>query len=262
MKLQEVELDKILIDENAIRKDLDDDTLKELRASIEARGLLSPLVVKLEGDKYRLIAGLRRYLAVSSLEWKKVPCIVWEGDDYNADIAQLEENIVREDVTPLEEGRYFKYLISQYGLTVKAIAEDIHKSIDYVEERIRLTETDEYLQRAIQERVLNFSQAHLLSEVKDTSLRRGLMEQTIREGLTAEQLRSLIKTYTHPQETQTVYTSTSREDNIPPIPKHSYYVCPLCGQEREQIDSIFLQICPTCYANLMNEIRKGNTSNE
>jgi ParB family chromosome partitioning protein len=262
MKLQEIELDKILIDENAIRKDLDDDTLKELRASIEARGLLSPLVVKPEGDKYRLIAGLRRYLVVSNLGWEKVPCIIWEKDDYNAALAQYEENIVREDVTPLEEGRYFKYLMDRYGLTVKAIAEDIYRSVDYVKERLRLTETDEYLQRAIQERLLNFSQAHLLSEVGDISLRRGLLEQTIREGLTTEQLRSLIKTYTHPQEQQMVYTSTNREDNIPPIPKHSYYVCPICGQEREQIDSIFLQICPTCYANLMNEIRKGNNSNE
>jgi ParB family chromosome partitioning protein len=262
MKLQEIELDKILVDSNAIRKDFDEDKLKELQASIANRGLLSPIVVKPEGDNYRLIAGLRRYLAVSNLGWEKVPCIIWEGDEYNADIAQVEENIMREDITPLEEGRYFKYLINQYGLTVKAIAEDIHKSIDYVEERIRLTETDEYLQRAIQERLLNFSQAHLLSEVKDTSLRRGLMEQTIREGLTAEQLRSLIKTYTHPQEQQTVYTSSRSEDNTPPIPKHSYYVCPICGQEREQIDSIFLQICPQCYANLMNEIRKGNSSNE
>jgi len=262
MKLLEVETDKILVDSNAIRKDFDEDKLKELQASIASRGLLSPIVVRPEGDNYRLIAGLRRYLAISNLGWDKVPCIIWEGDEYNADIAQVEENLMREDITPLEEGRYFKYLMNQYGLTVRAIAEDIHKSVDYVEERIRLTETDEYLQRAIQERLLNFSQAHILSEVKDTSLRRGLLEQTIKEGLTVEQLKSLIKTYTQPQEPQEVYTSRRTEDDTIPKPHHNYYICPICGQEHEQIDSVFLQICPQCYANLMNEIRRGNSSNE
>jgi len=256
MKLLELELDKILVDANAIRQDMDEDKLRELQASISKRGLLSPLVVKPEGDEYRLIAGLRRYLAVSNLGWKKVPAVVWEGDEYNSSIAQLEENIIREDVTPLEEGRYFKYLMQTYGLTIKAIAEDIHKSRDYVEERIRLTETDEYLQRAIQERLLNFSQAHLLSEVKDTSLRRGLMEQAIKEGLSVEQLKGLISTYANPDQNRTVYTVQPSQEGDNTAPRHFVYTCPFCGQEHEQIDSIFLQVCPQCYANLIEELKK------
>lgn len=257
MKLQEIEMDKIIIPNTVIRKDLDEEKLQELAESIKSRGLLQPIVVLQKGETYEIIAGLRRFLACSSLGWERIPAIVWEGEEYNASLAQLEENIVREDVTALEEGLYFKHLMKAYGLTTKQIAEDIHKSIDYVEERIRLTEADVMIQKAVQERLINFSVAKVLSRVEDVNIRRGLLEQAIKEDLTVEQVKTLVKEYNKPVQNEVYQEQQVIKDNNTPTVIHHVYVCPICREEHEQIDSIFLQVCPTCYAQLMEELRKG-----
>lgn len=256
MTVQEIEVEKIIVPQGTIRQDMDDVEFANLVTSIKERGLLQPLVVRKVGDNYELIAGLRRYLAIRELDWEKVPAVIYDKGEEDADIAMWEENIVRENITALDEGYYFKRLMQKYGYSARDIAKKINKSIDYVNERIALTETDSYTQKAIQERVINFSQAKLLSRVEDVALRRGLLEQTIKEQLTVEQLRNLIDTYTQPQQqkvTQIIRENIVETNNKPHT---SYYVCPICEQEKEQFDSIFLQLCPSCYAELMNIIRQ------
>jgi len=256
MTVQEIEVEKIVIPEGTIRQDIDEEEFANLVTSIKERGLLQPLVVKRAGDNYELIAGLRRYLAIRELGWDRVPAVIYDKGEEDADIAMWEENIVREGITALDEGYYFKRLIDKYNYTVSDIAKRINKSVDYVNERIALTQTDSYTQKAIQERVINFSQAKLLSRVEDVALRRGLLEQTIKEGLTAEQLRSLIKTYTQYRQQGAIQEPKEEVVEVNNKPHHSYYVCPICEQEKEQIESIFLQLCPACYAELMDIIRQ------
>lgn len=117
------------------RQHFDPDALTELAASIRARGLLQPIVVKREGDGYLLMAGERRWRAAQLAGLETIPALV--RDDDPLEIAMI-ENLQREDLTPLEEAEGLGQLIEQFGYTHETLAEMLGKSRPYVSNTLAL----------------------------------------------------------------------------------------------------------------------------
>jgi len=123
------------------RKDIDPVKLQELADSIKAQGIVQPVVVRrLEGEKYEIVAGERRWRAAQLAGLQDVPVVVREIGDREAMAIALIENIQREDLNPLEEAEALKRLLEEFDMTHQQIAEAVGKSRTTVTNLLRLIE--------------------------------------------------------------------------------------------------------------------------
>jgi ParB family chromosome partitioning protein len=118
------------------RKHFDDEKLEELAASIKARGLLQPIVVRRLGDRFQIVAGERRYRAAKLAGMDRIPALVRDTDD-PLELALI-ENLQREDLTPLEEAEALSGLIERHTYSHREVGELIGKSRPYVSNALAL----------------------------------------------------------------------------------------------------------------------------
>ncbi len=121
MMVKASEIVRIPIDAIVRRPDCrhpDHATIESLADSIEAIGLLSPVRVRRAGDVYELIAGSHRYAAVDSLGWAEIPAVIADDDDLHAELAMIDENLCRAELSPSDRARQ--------TARRKAIYEELH----------------------------------------------------------------------------------------------------------------------------------------
>lgn len=117
----------------------------ELAADIRERGVLQPVIVRPlggAGGRYELVAGERRCRAARLAGLEQIPAIVRPYNDREARTVAAIENLQRQNLEPLDEARYFKFLADEYNLSNRQIAEGLHKSPSYVDQRMRLLQPD------------------------------------------------------------------------------------------------------------------------
>lgn len=121
------------------RKQMDEEALQELSASIKQQGLLQPIAVRrITPDKYEIIAGERRFRAAKLAKLTKIPAIVHHIDDKTTLAYALVENIQREDLNPLEEAIALSRLIEEFQLTHQQAADLLSKSRANISNLLRL----------------------------------------------------------------------------------------------------------------------------
>ncbi|MEE8408799.1 MAG: ParB/RepB/Spo0J family partition protein [Myxococcota bacterium] len=120
------------------RKHFDQESLDELAASIQMRGILQPIVVRRRGDDYELVAGERRWRAASRAGLKEIPAIIKELTDSDALQVALIENLQRQDLDPLEEAEAYLQLIRQYSMAQDQVADAVGKSRSAIANSLRL----------------------------------------------------------------------------------------------------------------------------
>ncbi len=120
------------------RRVFDEEALMELAASIEEHGVLEPILVRKEGDRFEIIAGERRWRAAQKAGLKEVPIFVRELSDEAAFEAALVENLQREDLNPIETARAFQRLMDEFGHTQEAVAKRVGKDRSTVANAVRL----------------------------------------------------------------------------------------------------------------------------
>ncbi len=136
-----VESDRIVVSRFQPRRVFEPEGLDELAAAIKSHGIVEPLIVRpAAAGKYELIAGERRLRAARLVALERVPVIVRDLDDRGALEMSLVENLLRENLNPVEEGSAFSRLNREFALTHEDIAMRIGKSRAYVTNMIRLTE--------------------------------------------------------------------------------------------------------------------------
>ena len=132
------------------RRDFDRDALAELAASIEAQGLLQPIIVRpIDGGRYQLVAGERRLRAVRDLGRVAIGAIVREVPEREMLQLSLVENLLRSDLNDIEVAEAFQQLQSIYGYTITQLAEVTGKSRPAVSNTLRLLELPEQVQALI-----------------------------------------------------------------------------------------------------------------
>ena len=120
------------------RRSFDEDALKELAASIKAVGVLQPIIVAPDGERFTIIAGERRYRASRLAELDEIPAIVRDWDSQKRLEAALVENLQRDDLNPVEEAMGVRRLMDEAGLTQEKAAERLGKSRPAVANLLRL----------------------------------------------------------------------------------------------------------------------------
>jgi ParB family chromosome partitioning protein len=139
--MQMIETDRIAANPLQPRRTFEPQPLEELAAAIRSQGIVEPLIVRPAGQgKFELIAGERRLRAAILAGLERVPVIVRELDDRGAFEMSLVENLLREDLNPIEEASAFRRLNREFSMTHEEIAARIGKSRTHVTNTIRLIE--------------------------------------------------------------------------------------------------------------------------
>jgi len=162
-EIRTLPLESIRPDPAQPRQYFDPEALQELAASIKAKGVLQPILVRRHLDGYyQLVAGERRLRAAELAQLHNVPCIIKTLNDSEAYEIALLENIQRQDLTPLEEARGYRELQQKYEHTQETIASVIHKSRSHIANTLRLLQLPETVQAHLERNLLTAGHAKLL----------------------------------------------------------------------------------------------------
>jgi ParB family chromosome partitioning protein len=166
------------------RKELDRDAVSGLADSIRAQGLIQPVVVRprVQGG-YELIAGERRWRAAREAGIATVPAVVRDADDRDTLLLGLVENVAREDLSPVEEGRAYAILLDEFGHSLGELAERVGKSKPTVSNRVRLLELPSDVLELVGRGELSEGHARALLSIPDHDARRRLARRIVRDGM-------------------------------------------------------------------------------
>ena len=164
------------------RKTIDPESIKELAASIEAEGLLQPVVVRKILDDYQLIAGERRWRAHQLLKRDKILARIMTTTEISSASLSLIENLQREGLNPLEESMGYHSLVNEFGLTQAKVAERVGKSRTYITNTMRFIQLDEELRNFLADGKISPGHAKVLLGVTDAKNRIFLGSEIVKNG--------------------------------------------------------------------------------
>jgi len=173
------------------RRRFDDALLDELAASIAARGLIQPIVVRPHGHGYQIVAGERRWRAAQRAKLHEVPVVVRDFDEAETLEIALVENIQRQDLNAIEEAQAYQRLAGEYGHTQEALARIVHKSRSHVANLLRLLDLPAPVQDQVVSGALSMGHARALLGAPDVE---GLADQVIARGLSVRDTEKLART--------------------------------------------------------------------
>lgn len=151
----DIKITDIVRDEEQPRQNFDTEALEALADSIREHGILSPIVVVKEEDKYKIVAGERRWRAAKIAELDKVPAIVRTLDAQNRLELSIIENAQREDLSAIELATAYAKLKSQFNLSEEEIAKRVGKKKTSVENTMRLLNLPDFAKKAMREHKLS-----------------------------------------------------------------------------------------------------------
>lgn len=199
--LQMVSVDAIQPNRLQPRQQFDAAGLESLATSIRSAGVMQPIVLRpsadhIDGNQYELVAGERRWRAAKLAGLNRVPAVVRSIDDATAAEWALIENIQREDLNPIERAEAFRRLCDDFSLTHQEIADRVGLDRSSVTNLLRLLELDRETIDDVRAGHLTLGHGRALLALTNTTERRALARQTVRQGWSVRALERRIKSRT------------------------------------------------------------------
>lgn len=168
------------------RRRFDDDALRALVDSIRQQGVVQPLLVRpIEGGKYEIVAGERRWRAAQAIPLHEVPVVIRDLGDREALEIGLVENIQRADLTPLEEAEAYRRLIEEFGHTQEALSQAVGKSRSHIANTLRLLYLSAGVKTLVEDGKLTAGHARALLTAPDPD---ALAVKAVNEGLSVREV--------------------------------------------------------------------------
>jgi ParB family chromosome partitioning protein len=142
----ELSIDSIVPNPQQPRKDFDDKALRDLSTSMAQNGVLQPVVVRRLGDGYQLIIGERRWRAAKLAGLTKIPAVIREVSDVQSLELGLVENLLREDLNPMEEAEAYQRLLAEFGWTQEGLAQRVARDRSSIANCLRLLKLPDTIQ--------------------------------------------------------------------------------------------------------------------
>lgn len=190
-----IEIDIDLIDPNSQqpRMRFGQKELEELAQSVKENGIVQPVVVRKNGDRYQLVAGERRWRAAQIAGLSKIPAIVKDVSEEKLLELALVENIQRQELNPIEEAKAYKRLIEKFGLTQETIAKRVGKDRTVIATHLRLLKLPEGIQTLIEEGKITVGHAKMLLTVEGEDLRWEIARKIVDQKLSVREVEKLVK---------------------------------------------------------------------
>ena len=173
------------------RTSFDEAELRELADSLRAKGVIQPVLIRPVGDRYQLVAGERRWRAAKLAALEAIPAIVRPLDDRDALELALTENLLRDDLGPLEAARAYKSLQDRFGLSQEEIASRLGINRVTVTNTLRLLRLPPAIQRMIEQNQLTAGHARALLAIESEPTQLSLATKAVRRGLSVREIEKL-----------------------------------------------------------------------
>ncbi len=188
-----ISMNKIKPNKEQPRIYFDNEKIVELSTSIKEHGLIQPLILKKDEDCYSIIAGERRWRAAKMAGLKEVPEIIMDLDEEKLLEVSLIENIQREDLNAIEEGKAYQRLLNDFKLTQEELSKKIGKSRTAISNTMRLLQLDNRVQNYIIESVLSEGHGRALLGLEDKENQYKTAQLVIDENLSVRETEKIVK---------------------------------------------------------------------
>ncbi len=192
MEIKYITIDKIVANKEQPRMYFDDEKIAMLAESIKQYGVLQPIIIKEDGELYKIIAGERRFRASVIAGLKEVPVIIKDADRYDTSRIAIVENLQREDLSAIEEAYAYQTLIRDYELTQSEVSKAVNKKPSTISNKLRLLKLDREVQEAIKVGKISERHGRALLSV-DATEQKKMLAQIIDEEMTVSATEKKIK---------------------------------------------------------------------
>jgi ParB family chromosome partitioning protein len=188
----EVKIDEIIPNPLQPRLKFDSGSIEELARSIKETGVIQPLLVSPEGDRYKIIVGERRWRAAQKAGLKRIPVLIRSIPKEQELEISLIENLHREDLNPLEIARVYQRMIKEMNFTQEEIAERVGKDRTSVTNYLRLLQLPGTVQDYVSEGKISMGHARALVSLESPEAQVSLAEEIVRRNLTVRNVEKRI----------------------------------------------------------------------
>jgi ParB family chromosome partitioning protein len=175
------------------RQNFSDNELEELSRSIAEQGVIQPLLVRRDGDRFELIAGERRLRAAKMAGLAQVPVLVRPVGDSELLALSIIENIQRADLNPVEEAEAYRRLMDEFGLTQEQVAGRVGKSRPAVANFLRLLGLPEPIKASIVSGELSMGHARALLGAETSARQMAVWRKVVKNGLSVRETEALVR---------------------------------------------------------------------
>jgi ParB family chromosome partitioning protein len=214
--LNEIEIAQIEPNPNQPRREFDQEALQELANSIRELGIIQPITLrKVEGQKYQIIAGERRWRASQLAGLTKIPAYIVSVEDQNAMEMALVENIQREDLNAIEIALAYQHLADTSGMTQAKISERVGKSRAAVTNYMRLLKLPAQVQIALKNHEIEMGHARALLAIESPSQQIKLFKEVQQHQYSVRKVEELVQTLKSGEDIVTAKTKLTAKDKLP-----------------------------------------------
>lgn len=199
-EIRKLALSAIDVNPHQPRTEFSAEALEELARSIQAEGVIQPILVRPDGERYLLVAGERRLRAAKAAGLDAIPAVVREIDDDKLLEIALVENIQREDLNPIEVAIALQRLAQALQLSHEELAQRTGKDRSTITNLLRLLRLPSDIQALVAEKQLSMGHARALLALPDEDQQREVAQRLIAKGMSVRQVEQLVKQLLEPPE--------------------------------------------------------------
>lgn len=172
------------------RRHFDETALDELASSIEARGILQPIVVRPTEGGYQIVAGERRWRAAQRAHLHEIPALIRTLDEASAFEVAIIENVQRADLNAIEEAEAYRRLIDEHGRTAEEVGRFVAKSRSHVANLLRLLDLPDGVRQSVASGALSMGHARAIAASADPER---LAKEVTKRGLSVREVEKLAR---------------------------------------------------------------------
>lgn len=254
MELQQIAVSDILVGEHALRLGMDDEKIADLAESIRRLGVLVPLVVCPEGDKFALVAGHRRFAAAAKCNLGTVPCIVRKTEQSETKEIALAENIFREDLSPVELASSIRDSLNSGSMDITTIAAGLRRSEHWVARQIAMLDWPMDVLEVIHNGQLSVSAASNLAMVTDDCYRSFLLRNAVEGGASARSTAAWLQAWRSSAPPEQAVEAEPLPAGPTPMPAVPQAPCIVCSQVFRTDQLSHVPVCVSCIQAIRNPV--------
>ena len=190
----EIEIDAIEVNPFQPRSYFNEEALRELASSIKELGVIQPITVrKLEGNKFQLVSGERRFRASKLIGKTSIPAYIRLANDQEMLEMALVENIQRKDLDPIEVALSYQRLIDEIDITQEEMSQRVGKKRTTITNYLRLLKLDPIIQTGMRDGFLSMGHGRALINIENTEDQLNIYEKILQQKLSVRQTEQLVK---------------------------------------------------------------------
>lgn len=191
-QMAQIAISDIIPNPTQPRTQFDEEALQELASSIRELGVIQPITVKRDGERYIIISGERRWRASQIVGLESLPAYIREADDENLHAMALVENIQRQDLNAIEIALSMQRLIEECGLTQEAMADKVGKKRSTVSNYMRLLNLPNEVQLALKEGLITMGHAKAIAGI-NAERQVWALKRCLKKALSVRQVEELAR---------------------------------------------------------------------